>query len=205
MGRFKSIVAGPRKRKTITLPFPGARFDPIVGTWEGDTDTLDVRALRPDEYDKVVENAKAFAKTHGSDNPTDGDEHFERGRMLYTLLVSCLDKDSPIDAPVTYFESLEEIQTSEVLLPETQQYLFQHQRMWQEDISPLRMTMTEDEYLAGIIQAAKGDTDFFLSLRPGTQVSFMRSMANQLHNWKTLESQASSLSESRGTNASSES
>jgi hypothetical protein len=195
MGRFKSILAGPRQRKTITLPFPGARYDAALGKWEGHTDQLDVRALRSDEYDDVVSKATAFARAKGVEAPADGDELYERGRMLHTLIVSCIDKDSPLEAPIAYFESVDELQTSDLLLPETIAYLFQQQRMWQDEISPLRMNLSEEEYLDGISRTVQGDTDFFVSMRPGLQWSSFASMASQLVALKTRELQRSSQAE----------
>lgn len=201
MGKFSSIVAGPKRRRTITLPFVGAEYDSIKNEWGGPLDTLDIRCLLPHEYNLVVEQARAFAKSPHAMELRDDDELYERGRMLYTLLITCVDKDSPLDAPTSYFETVEQMQESHILLDSTLHYLYQHQRMWQEECSPIRANLSEEEYLAGIITSAKGQTDFFVSMRPGTQWSCFARMASQLSSLMMRELQRSSQSESQPQNA----
>ena len=63
--KYSSIIQGPRLRKTIDLPRPGASVDPETGAWCGPTLKLDVRPLRPDEHDAVIAKARAYAIERG--------------------------------------------------------------------------------------------------------------------------------------------
>ena len=197
MAKFKDRQQGTRARKAIVLPLPGAVFNDETGQWEGPSDTLDVRAIRPDEHTEIVANARKFAIENGLEDPRDGDELYERGRWLHTLAIACVDHDAAADDPnpPKYFASWREIHESSDLSPELVSYLFQAQRLWQDGVSPLRKDLTEGEYVAALAQASRGDFDFFLSMRPATQLSFVRTLADRLSTLIRDLSPSSSLSE----------
>jgi hypothetical protein len=199
MAKYASIVQGPRARKTIELPRPGATFDAETATWKGPTVKLDVRALRGDEHDRVLSDARAYAKKLGAENPVEGDELFERGRIVHTLAIACIDTDSPKDAPAPFFEGgVEEILGADELTPELIAYLYEQQQIHQDEVSPLLKSMSPAEFAVAVMQTAageNGDMSFFVSSRPGMRWSFTLSMAKLLASSTMLASLSSSGSE----------
>jgi len=199
MGKYSAVVQGPRARKTIDLPRPGAVVDMETGEWRGPTIKLDVRPLRGDEYDQVLADAKKYAEKLGATDPVEGDELFERGRLLHTLAIACVDKDSPADAPQPFFDGgVEQILTSDELTPEVLAYLYEHQQLWQDAVSPLVKSMTPAEFATAVIRTASGengDMSFFVSARPGMRWSFTLSMAKLLAASTLLASLSTSTSE----------
>lgn len=181
MAKFSEVAAGTRARRAIKLPLPGAQVDGETGEWLGPTDTLDIRVLRDDEYTDVLERALAFAKKRGLEKPEDGDAIYERGKMLHTLVLACIDWESPKEAPEPYFNGgWEQIHTSEAMTPEVVGYLFLQQQLYQDEISPLLGSLSQAELLAASIKTAGGDMSFFVNSRPGVQWSFLRFLASQL-------------------------
>jgi hypothetical protein len=199
MGKYSSIVQGPRARKTIDLPRPGAVVDMETGAWRGPTIKLDVRPLRGDEHDQVLADAKKYAEKLGANDPIEGEELFERGRLLHTLAIACVDTDSPVDAPQAFFDGgVEQILTADELTPEVLAYLYEHQQLWQDEVSPLVKSMTPAEFATAVVRTASGengDMSFFVSARPGMRWSFTLSMAKLLAASTLLASLSTSYSE----------
>lgn len=180
MAKFASVIAGVRGRKPIKLPLLGASVDPATGEWTGPTVDLAVRALLEDEYADVLAGALAYAKKKGIEKATEEDEVYERGKMLHTLLIACLDPESPTEAPAAFFDSIEQISRSEVMTPEVIAYLYLQQQAWQDEVNPLLKGVTPVEFFAAMAKMAGGDMGFFVHSRPGTLWSFMRIMASRL-------------------------
>lgn len=179
MAKFSEVAAGVRARRPILLPLPGATVDGETGEWLGPTHPLDIRVLNEGEYEDMLAAALAFAKKKGLGSPEDGDALYERGKMLYTLAVACIDKDSPKENPQSFFDGgVEQIQQSEIMTPEVIGYLYQQQQLMQEEIAPMK-DMSPAEYVAAAIQTAKGNTAFFVNSRLGTQWNFLRFLASQ--------------------------
>jgi hypothetical protein len=199
MGKYSSIVQGPRARKTIDLPRPGAVVDMETGAWRGPTIKLDVRPLRGDEHDQVLADAKKYAEKLGATDPIEGEELFERGRLLHTLAIACVDTDSTVDAPQAFFDGgVEQILTADELTPEVLAYLYEHQQLWQDEVSPLVKSMTPAEFATAVVRTASGengDMSFFVSARPGMRWSFTLSMAKLLAASTLLASLSTSDSE----------
>ncbi len=177
MAKFSEVVQGARARRRIKLPLPGAQVDGETGQWTGPTAELDIRVLRDDEYIEVLTSALAFARKRGLDRPEDGDPLYERGRMLHTLAITCLDWEKA-DEP--FFTGWEEITKSEVMTPEVVGYLYLQQQIFQDEISPLNKGMTPGEFYAAAVKTAGGDLSFFVNSRPGMQWTFVRFLASQL-------------------------
>lgn len=194
MSKFSALTLGPRFRKAISLPLPGARVDPETGKWVGPTDELHVRALRDDEYADVLERALAFAREKGLEEPEDGDPIYERGKMVHTLAIACLDKDSPDSKPETYFDTWKQVHTSEIMTPEVVGYLYFQQQMVQEEASPLIKGLSPEEFLAAVLKTAQGDISFFVNSRPGVLWTFTRTLASQLLASQTRSSSTSLFS-----------
>lgn len=181
MPKFSEVVAGVRARRAVKLPLPGAMVDGETGEWTGPVVDLDVRALRDDEYAEVLQHALAFARKRGLESPEDGDALYERGKMLHTLAIACLDKDSPHDNPQPYFDrGWEQIHKSEVMTPEVIAYLYLQQQLFQEEVNPLLKTLSPAEFLGAAIKTAGGDMSFFVNSRPAVLWSFTRTLASRL-------------------------
>jgi len=197
--KYSSIIQGPRLRKTIDLPRPGASVDPETGAWCGPTLKLDVRPLRPDEHDAVIAKARAYAIANGSTDPGEDDELYQRGKMLHTLAIACVDVDSPANDPQPFFDGgVTQLLSSEELTPEVLAYLYEHQQIHQDECSPLLKKQTPAEFAAAVMRTAQGengDMSFFVSSRPGMRWSFTLSMARLLASSMTLASLSSSPSE----------
>lgn len=183
MARFSQVVAGARARKRIKLPLPGAHVDPETGEWippQGrPLPELDVRALREDEHDEVLAQALAYARRKGVAAPEDGEALYERGKILYTLAIACLDPESTADAPAPFFDGgVEQIVGSEIMTPEVVGYLYLQQQLHQDDVSPLKKDMTPAEFMSAAVTTAKGSMSFFVNSRPGMQWSFLRILAS---------------------------
>lgn len=180
MAKFSEVAQGARARRRIKLPLPGAQVDGETGEWIGPTDELDVRVLREDEYVEVLAKSLAFAKKHGLETPEDGDALYERGKMLHTLLIACVDWESPTDSARPYFDGgWEAIHKSEVMTPEVIGYLYLQQQMFQDEVSPLLADISTPEILAAAVKTAGGNLSFFVNSRPGAQWSFVRFLASQ--------------------------
>lgn len=197
MPKFSSIVAGPRARKRVVLPLPGAACDGETGKWDGPTVDVDVRTVRADEHDKVLASARRYAIENGVAEPSDGDELFERGRILHTLAIACVDVDSPVDAPAPFFDGgVEQILSSESLTPEVLAYLYEQQAIFQDESSPLMKTQSPVEFTAALMATAEGDMSFFVYSRPGLRWSFTHTMAKLLAESMKRASRSSSDSSS---------
>lgn len=180
MARFSDVTKGRRARTPAVLPLPGAHVDPETGEWIGPTAKLAMRALREDEYDDVLANARAFAKKRG-ESAEDGDDLYERGKMLHTLAIACLDADSPEDVPALFFDGgVDQIASSEIMCPEVIAYLYERQQLWQDEVNPLLKALQPNEFFAAAVAVAGGNMAFFVGMRPGMRWSFTRTLASQL-------------------------
>lgn len=189
MAKFSEVAQGARARRPAKLPLPGASVDGETGEWIGPTQELHVRALNEEEHGLVLERALAFAKKRGLESPEDGDALYERGKMLHTLALAYVDKDSPEDAPAPYFDGVMrdgsvveawlQISKSEVMTPEVVGYLYEVQQIMQDDVAPMRKDMTPAQFMAAALTTAKGNMSFFVGTRPGTRWNFVRTLASQ--------------------------
>jgi hypothetical protein len=207
VAKFSTVIQGIRARKSIKLPLPGAHVDAETGQWVGPTVDLDVRALRDDEHTDVLAFALQFARKNGLEEPGDGDPLYEKGRMLKTLALACVDTDSPKDDPKPFFDGIvdgqdvgavAQIQKSEIMTPEVTAYLFMQQELLQDEVNPLLKTMTPVEFMAAAIKTAGGDQSFFVNSRPGMRWSFLRTSVRQLLASQNLSSSFSTSSEPQG-------
>jgi hypothetical protein len=129
----------------------------------------------------------------------------ERGRMLHTLAIACVDRDSPAESPQPFFDGgWQQIHESRAMLPETVAYLYLQQQMWQDEVNPLLKPLEREQYLAAAIKTAGGDMSFFVNSRPGTLWSFTRFMARLLVDSLASSSPSSSSSSPPETTPSSE-
>lgn len=197
MPTFGQLAQGTRSRKAIPLGLGRARISPETGAWEtGDGGVLvelDVRPLNPLETSTVIERARAFAVSKGVKDPKDGDELYDDAKILHTLVLACLDHDSPPDAPRPFFEGgFDQLHGTELLLPDHIAYLYEQQQLWQDECSPRFMRQTPGQFMAGVVAAAGGDPSFFVGARPGMRWDSMRTLAAAYLNLMTLQSPTTS-------------
>lgn len=188
MGTFAQIATGRRARKPAKLPLPHARFDAVRGEWEGPTADLAIVAITEAEYAEILGKARKYAQEHGVTAPEPGDDLYERGIMVHTLAAACIDAESPENDPKPFFSSASEIIASEVMTPEIVAYLYGIQQQHQDEYNPLVKELSAEEFMAGLIATAGGNPGFFLSSRPGTQWSFVHTLASQRLSSMTHES-----------------
>lgn len=180
MPNFSEVAAGIRARRPILLPLPGATVDEETGEWSGPTHPLDIRALNEGEHDEVLAAALAYCRSKGLERPEEGDAIYERAKMLHTIARACIDRDSPPENPQPFFDGgVEQIQKSEVMTPEVIGYLYEQQRLMQDDVAPLKKDMSPAEFFAAAVETAKGNISFFVNSQPGMQWNFVRTLASQ--------------------------
>jgi hypothetical protein len=197
MPTFGQIAKGTRARPKPRGIVFRARINPATGEWESDEGgtitALDVRPINPIEHTTIVEKARAFAISKGVEAPKDGDELYEDAKILHTLVIACIDKDSPEKDPRPFFEGgFDQLHGTELLLPDHIGYLYEQQQLWQDQCSPRFTHQTPGQFMAAVVKAAGGDQSFFVGARPGMRWDFTRTLAAAWLNLTTLKSRTSS-------------
>lgn len=197
MATFGQIAQGTRARKPIKLGFGRARISSETGEWltdEGGTvTTLDVRPLNPIEYTEVVQRARDFAISKGIPDPHDGEEIYDDAKILHTLVLACIDNESPAIAPRPFFDGgFDQLHGTELLLPDHIAYLYEQQQQWQDECSPRFMKQTPGEFITAVMKTADGDSSFFVGARRGMQWHFTHTLAAAYRNLLMLRSPSSS-------------
>lgn len=167
--RFAKILKGTRARKTITIEG--------IEDAEGKLAPIDVRPLNGVEQADVLAKARAFAVEKGVKEPKDGEPLYELGKQVHTLLLGCIDTDSPTDGPRPFFSSKDEVLE---LTRDVRCFLYEHQEAWEDWCAPRpsRLTDVELQKLATEIAAAdEGDDTPLLRLRPVLRWTFTRTLA----------------------------
>lgn len=192
--RFAQFTGGKRQRLTVPLSLDGA-YDAEKGEYTGQVIKVDVTPLDMAEELLVLSGARDFAAANGARDGDIEDPVYEKGLKLHTLLHTCVDADSPLDAPVKFFESVQEIVDQKILSPDHIAILHEAQVTHQDNVSPRQLDMPNAHYVAAVAHLAGGNLPFFLRLRPGMQWSLVRTMAAQLLDSQALRLPFSSSSE----------
>lgn len=103
----------------------------------------------------VAEKALLFAKARGVESPKPGDPLYERGMMLFTVLLTALDPDSHEDRPEAFFASEEEI--LKTIDPDRVAMLFYQQREWQRLTSPNAKDFDDPMEMVRVLQGCASD------------------------------------------------
>ena len=142
--KFADLVKGPRARK------PGE----VLGL-DGKTKIAPaLRILMPDDDATIEEAAVAFARAHKVADPKPGNTQYERGLVIHTLLLGCLDPDvTAADEP--YFASEAEI--AKHLDDSRMLHLFFQQRAFQREVSPNPGKGDPVEFLNLLYQSATAE------------------------------------------------
>lgn len=179
MATFAQMKRGRRAVDRVELALNDGGPDDMLVTL--------VRVMAPGEEIEVVHKAGEYAKAKGAAACEPGDEVFDLAIWAHTLLVVCLDPESPEDARRPFFGSVDEILSDDPngLTSEHVAYLYERWRAWQDACSPRVSDMTETQAmeLCRKIGAAEslGEVDRFLAdLRPYMRAAFARFTANRL-------------------------
>ena len=167
--RFAQIQKGTRARKTVTIEG--------IEDEQGKPVPIDVRPLNGVEQGEVLSKARAFAVEKGVKEPKDGEPIYELGKQVHTLLLGCIDTDSPQDAPRPFFGSAADVLE---LTRDVRCFLFEHQEMWEDWCAPRPSRLTDGELqklAAEMCAADEGDDLPFLRLRPVLRWTLVRTLA----------------------------
>lgn len=185
MSRFHQIAKGTANVKRITFPF------------EGKEEPVGVRVMTGAELGATIRGAREYAEANGLKTPKAGDELYDLGLMVHTLLIACVDAaDEGKRAP--YFASAAEI--LENLDPDRITLLYEEQQLWQDECSPRPSTVSSDDYFSMVLRLAgweAGQPDPLLRWRPTSRAIWARTIAAQFLN--SLKSKSASTSDSGGT------
>ena len=185
MGKFALICAGPKAKKRVTVPL---RAEP-----EPSEIVCFVRPLKGVEDAQVIASAIEFAKSRGVDEPKPGDQLYEFGIWVHTIVLGCLDEEAP-HGP--YFDSAEQV--LEHLDRDRIALLFEHQQTWQDECAPRQRAMSSDAFKQLVLEIALQGDDAeipFAKLQPVLLKSFVRTMARLLATSNELKSSSGSDSE----------
>jgi hypothetical protein len=178
MPTFGDIALGSLARRPITV------VDPRAGEM-----SFHVRYLDDTDDDQIEQGAEKFALARGATMPTQGtplpsgaaqnpwrgNAHYERGYVLYTLLVAAVDPDSSQEQPRPFFRAIEQIQK---LHPDTISQIFLAQRIFQSDMSPSLSEISGRDLLPRIVEIAISEDERpFVRLVPSLQWTLVRTMA----------------------------
>jgi len=149
-----------------------------------------LRVLTGAENSEVLQNAQTYAKARGVDPWNEDHAICTLAKMVFTLLLACVDPDDKSDDPPPFFDDADQILNSHHLGRDGIVWLYEAQELWQEQTSPLCPLEIEPEaYFALMLQIAKEDNpDPFVRMRAGLRWTFARSMAVQLLHLLTLKS-----------------
>lgn len=186
MARFSSIARGTLARTPVTLTFGETRV------------MVDVRPLLVTEEIEALSLARAHARAKGLDQPKEGEPVYDLAVMAHVVTLAAIDHDSPADAPVPFFDSVDQALS---LDRDRLHLLYESQTEWQQQCSPRQTTMTPEEY-AGLVFALAGGSEgadpFFNRLPRALLVSCMRTMAAQLLSSPTPRSPSTSSTSPSG-------
>lgn len=183
---FAQLAKGFDARHKVDLPMLG-----------GQTVAVDVVALPTYEIVNIEADAYKFAEKKGVAQPKPGVPIYDRALHMHTILRACMDHDVH-DKQEPFFENLDQI--GKCLDPDRVQYLFHHQRAWQESISPLSYgDVTPDKFIEMAASLAYGgEADFaipFDNSPRGMQLSFLRQLARAYFGLLSHRSMSGSLSQ----------
>lgn len=189
--RFRQIAQGTRARKSLELSL--LQGTPPV--------TVDLRPLTSAEEIDALARARSLAVEKGLSDPKEGQPVYDLAVMAFVVLLAAVDHDSPKDAPVPFFDGVEQPLS---LDRDALQLLYEAQVVWQEECSPRQMELTTGQYAGLVMNLAEGDgsaADPFLRTLPrALLVNCMHIMAKQL-----LSSPAPKSPSSSGTSPAGES
>ncbi|NUO48728.1 MAG: hypothetical protein HOV80_07720 [Polyangiaceae bacterium] len=190
--KWASVTKGNRARKKDVEFTPLDRDEPLQA---------DLRVLDGKDHGKVLAFAAAYAEQNGG-KAVAGDERYDYGKDIQTVLLALTDSDSPGDRPEPVFGSIDEL--FEALDRDRICALASQQRFYQDVTSPFPFSMTAEEFavqVADLALAEEGELHNhpFVKWPPGWQLLFTHSLACRLLSYLQLNSPTSSASEPAGS------
>ena len=171
MARFSSVVRGALAREPVRCT-----------TVHGTEFACDVRAFSGVDDALLLQRARSYAIEHGIEAPKDGDPLYEQGKWIHTILLGCVDPDSPPGAPVPYFDGGAK-DVLECLDRDRMAFLVERQARVQDAASFGPRTLSPAECIAAAIEMAEaeeGDELPFERWRPSMQRAYLRFSARLL-------------------------
>jgi hypothetical protein len=218
MGRFSNIQKGKRARRVVSFPLANTRCSllaplPELEAARAATESGSAASVAPDdeshlvalvvltgdEDDEVLAQARAHAVKRGVAEPKPDEPIFDLAIMVHTLLLGCVDPDSPPDAPVPFFESADQIRKH--LSREQIVHLHSQHEFFQDECSPrAKRFESENHYYAWVIKTAESESpsDFFESIGPALLWNSVRTLAKQHVLLLTDKSRPTSTDEAAG-------
>lgn len=185
--KFSNILKGTRAERVVELP---GHTKP-----DGAPVTIALRPLTGAEEKQVLEAALTDARAAGVTAPRPGEQLYDLAVMAHTLVLGCLDPESPPETRAPFFDAGAEHLLAN-LNAETIGYLFERHDQWQSECSPYVRKMGADELLAAVSEVAGPDGEAaFTRMSPGMRWSFTRSLARLLLCSPDLKSLCSSTSD----------
>ncbi len=188
--KFSETKKGTRAERPIDLP-----------RGDGEAFKMLVRPLNAQEEKQVLETARALAIKQGVADPKEGDALYDFELMIQTILLGCLDPDSPADAREQSFD-LGAVQVNKELNREEIAFLYERQQLWQDECSPSISKMSADDLLLHAMKIAEAEDDLpFVQLRPNLRLILLRTLANLLLTSHEVRLQSGSPTDKTTTDA----
>lgn len=224
--KFRDIAKGRRAVKRVRLPLVNLPWQELpdwpelseqrakdLAAWEAERDQgnapplppnaetwVGLRVLRGDEWDQVI----AHAESKGAE----GSERYEFAKAVATIFWGCVDPDAkdPTLPEARFFQSIEEITSSDHLGRDGILWLCQVQEYWQDANDQALLKLSVEDVWAKVVEVATSkEPDPLFRLKPGLQWIYMRTMANLLLSSPMGKSISGSESETSGSETPSES
>ena len=169
--KFSNLQLGARAERVVELP---------GHTHDGKPVTLIVRPLTGTEESDALRRGFEFAIQEGNPKPCAGDPLYDLGMMVHTLVLGCLDPDSPADDRQPFFDGGAP-QVLKLLGREIIHFVYQRHELWQDECSPYARNLSATELLAKVQEVASSTDDApFSRMSPATRWLFTRTTARLL-------------------------
>ncbi len=218
MARFSDIQKGKRARRVVAFPMPNTRCPllaplPELEAARAATESGGAASVAPDDEPHLValvvltdeedghvdELARAAAIKAGVADPKPNEPIYDRAVMVHTLLLGCVDPDSPDNAPVPFFSSVDQIRKN--MSSEQIVHLFVQHEHWQDEVSPRDKHGSPEafyQWLAGVAES-ESPSDFFELVGRATLWRYVRTLINLLGLSQTDKSAPGGSAETSGS------
>lgn len=166
--KFSQIAKGTFARRAIPLQLGDQAVQ------------VDVRPLLFEERGEIARFAREYATSKGVADPNDNDEAYVIGKQAYQAFLGCVDHDSDEKDPKPFFDGgIDDVLKGQPMVSDHIAYLCEQIDLWEDECTPRALKMSNEEFIARTVRIAGGDMTAFLSLRPGTQQTFVRTLAGR--------------------------
>lgn len=168
--KFVNVVRGTLAEKPHEVP---GQFGP-----DGKPFVVVMRPLGGGQHEQALILARERAAAKGVKDPKIGEPIYDLALMAAVLLLGCVDPDSPLNARTRSFESIDQIlgpedKPEEGLHPEDVVYLHELHEAWQDEVSPTRKRLDENDIEKMVLEVADaGGQAAFMRMSPSTRLLF---------------------------------